>query len=800
MARLDVNLADAVRQYDLLGSVELDAFVREIQPRFPEPDAACAELVRRGWLTRFQAGELLGDRGPSLVLGSYVLIDPIGHGGMGQLFKARHRLMRRTVAIKLIKPECLSRSTAIARFLREIHLLARLSHPNVILAHDAEQVDGRYFLVMEYCDGQDLGKLVRTEGPLTVGRACDFIRQAALGLQHAADQGLVHRDIKPENLLVVNGVVKVLDFGLSCLREPDSVAGGSISSPGDFLGTPDYAAPEQANDIQSADIRSDLYCLGGTFYFALTGKPPFPGGGVMDKLFRHQSEEAQPIRLHRPDVPAEVQAIIARLLAKNPAERFPTPAAVALALVPFCELEAVSNNAHRGSTLQVAKNDDTSTDDNLHATTMEYSEKHSADPDRAKTRARRVEKSRFRRMGIMSGLIVSCLVLSGYILTSMTLSMKGERPHDTVNPNPTYPPTVIDPPTFIHPPSPSDPPTLIYPPSSISPPNQWRLKKSLGPMDDRPVNVAYSPSGKQLAITYRHWDSPHQPGLVRIVSIDGDTPARTLAGHKLGPAMIVYSLDGSHLISATGDMNIPIAGEVILWDLATGKPRQTLAAQPGGVNSIAISRTHLATGGQGKTVKVWELSSTGAGDLFEFPTEIEKGVTASICSLDFSPDGQLLAAGGNDGQVRLWNVATQKMIAILRPEQDCGAIVDLRFSPDGDRLVGLTSNAPVNNKPFAILVWKPRDLRPVVPLAMTNNWNFGSVVFVPGTNEILTSDQGGNIRQWNFSQKFFHSELRHPQQNWSSIKLSPNGLTAATVSTDSIVRIWDVTPKSGDKP
>lgn len=784
MARLDVDLAEALQRYDLLGSVELEAFHREIRPRFPEPDAACAELVRRGWLTPFQTGELLNDRGPALVLGSYVLLEPLGHGGMGQLFKARHRLMRRTVAIKLIRPECLNRPTAVARFLREIHLLARLSHPNVILAHDAERVEGRYFLVMEYCDGQDLGKLVRTGGPLSVGRACDYVRQAALGLQHAADQGLVHRDVKPDNLLVVHGVVKVLDFGLSCLREPDRPASGSLSASGDFLGTPDYAAPEQANDIQSTDIRSDLYGLGGTLYFALAGKPPFPGGGVMDKLFRHQHEAPRPIRQHRPDVPAEVQAIVARLLAKKQADRFQSPAALAEALRPFCDDGPLPLLPPRGTAEKIG---DTPNDDGVLATTAAYSPNSRANLDATETRARRVGKSRFRRIDIMAGLIGTFSVVVVGIAMSFTVQTEGDSPINT-RPGSNSPENPVPPASQLK--YPTSPPIL--------PPSLWTLRKRIEPPLERPSSLAYSPDGKTLAIAYGNWDEPLKPGFVRLVALDVGGPSSTLAGHKHGVQTVAYSPDGAVLASATGAMNTAIPGEIILWNREAGKPRQTLAAQPGGALALAISRTHLAAGGRGETVKVWELTSDGARNPFELPVFADLVDDKCVGSLDFSPDGRYLAAGGNEGTVLVWDVAAKKVHAALKTERNCGAIIDLKFSPDGESLVGVTCSADVAKNPLAILVWHPHRPQPEngIPVPLSDNgWNFSALAFLPNSPEILTGDQGGRVRLWDLTRNLASSTLQIEDRDWVvALRLSPQGTTAATASSDRIVRIWDVSP------
>src|SRR3954462_10272455 len=211
-------LVDALCQYRLVDTAHLEE-LKAIQARFPDPKALAGELIRRGWLTPYQANQLLQGRGQELLLGSHFLLERLGEGGMGQVFKAKNWKLGRIVALKLIRKERLDNPDAIRRFEREVRSAAALSHPNIVLAHDADQIGGTHLLVMEYVEGTDLAKLVNKNGPLPVPQACEYIRQAALGLQHAHERGMVHRDIKPANLLLTaNGsVVKILDMGLARL-------------------------------------------------------------------------------------------------------------------------------------------------------------------------------------------------------------------------------------------------------------------------------------------------------------------------------------------------------------------------------------------------------------------------------------------------------------------------------------------------------------------------------------------------------------------------------------------------------
>jgi tRNA A-37 threonylcarbamoyl transferase component Bud32 len=315
-------------------------------PPVGDAKAMARALLDRGWLTPYQANQMLQGKGAELVLGSYVLLERLGEGGMGQVFKARHRNLGRVVALKLVRRERLANPDAVRRFQREIRAAAQLEHPHVVRAFDAAEAGGAHFFTMEYVEGTDLAHLVKDKGPLPVALACDYIRQAALGLQHAHEKGLVHRDIKPANLLLtLKGTVKVLDMGLARQAHAASEESGStLTQENAVMGTPDYLAPEQCLDAHRVDIRADLYSLGCTLYFLLTGRPPFPGGSLGEKLVKQQLREAEPVERLRPDVPPAVAGVVRKLMAKRPEDRYQTPADLAAVLArldrPDPEIEA----------------------------------------------------------------------------------------------------------------------------------------------------------------------------------------------------------------------------------------------------------------------------------------------------------------------------------------------------------------------------------------------------------------------------------------------------------------------------
>jgi serine/threonine protein kinase len=268
----------------------------------------------------------------------YEIKKELGRGGMGVVYLAHNKLMGRDEVLKVIGRQIMERPGVLERFLREIRAVANLRHPNIVTAYSAVRLGESIVFAMEYVEGLDLAKMVKAKGPLPVGHACNFVYQAALGLQHAHEEGMVHRDMKPGNLMLSRkgdkAVVKVLDFGLAKATREEKFE-SELTGAGQMLGTPAFMAPEQFRDAQKTDIRADLYSLGCTLYYLLTGNPPFQGASLYDLFQAHHSTDAPPLNLVRPEVPVELAVLVAKMMAKEPEHRFQTPAEVAKALTPF---------------------------------------------------------------------------------------------------------------------------------------------------------------------------------------------------------------------------------------------------------------------------------------------------------------------------------------------------------------------------------------------------------------------------------------------------------------------------------
>ncbi len=334
---------ELVRKSGLIAADQLDHVSQQVNTADDAaPKKLATLLIGAGLLTQFQAEQFMLGKWRGFTIGKYKVLERIGFGGTGTVYLCEHLMVHRKVAIKVLPAAKADNPAALGRFYREARAAGIIEHPNLVKCHDIDQDNGLHFLVMDYVDGSSLQHVVAKFGPMAVERAANYIRQAALGLQAAHQAGLVHRDVKPANILLDRrGVVRVLDLGLARFFEDDNDLLTLKYDDKNVLGTADYVAPEQALNSHSVDIRADIYGLGATFYFLLAGHPIFPEGKAAHKLIWHQTRQPKPIREVRREVPEALAAVVHKMLAKKPEERYQTPAELLAALDPLT-VESVS--------------------------------------------------------------------------------------------------------------------------------------------------------------------------------------------------------------------------------------------------------------------------------------------------------------------------------------------------------------------------------------------------------------------------------------------------------------------------
>lgn len=690
-------LVAALTGSELLTAAQQKELTNRLASRFAEPRALAAELLRRGWLSAYQINQLLQGRRHELALGPYVLLERLGEGGAGQVFKARHRRLDRLVALKVIRKELLTDPEVIGRFHREIQVLSQLDHPNIVRAFDAGVAGTSHFLAMEYVEGPDLGKLVKQGGPMPVLQACAYIRQAALGLEHAHERGLVHRDIKPHNLVmsVRDGLIKVADLGLARLpralgQETTAVLDGAKSTGtltpqhAVMMGTADYLSPEQALDFHAADIRADIYSLGCTFYYLLAGQPPFAGGNLAFKVAKHLQAEPPAIEQFRQDLPDGLAAILRKMLAKRAEDRYQTPADVATALAPLAQGGPASaadpRKYRRRAALSLAA---------LIMVGLSFLVLRPSPSARVGSDGKPFWPGQVKEFALHKQLYVHTVAFSGNGKVAASSGPnnsialwdtatgveqfrlpghKGTVSHLSLSPNG----------RFLASGSVEEKAWKLWDLNdqrelaTFSVDKQFHASVTLvGPFSaDGKYVAACQGDGKvglveiatrKTAVTFEHTDTPSALAL----SPDGRTIAMALS--NLGRVRLDdiasrkelgMETDGNYVFSIGFSPDSTLLAvarwshEVHLLD-APGKlkPRSICKGHKEGVQALAFAADGktLATGSKDNLIKLWDPATGRERDTF-------KGHTRAVRALSFTPDGKLLLSGGDDDTVRVWRV------------------------------------------------------------------------------------------------------------------------------------------------
>ena len=551
---------------------------------------------------------------------------------MGIVYRARQLADGRIVAVKVIRKDRLVHEEAVRRFRREAQAAARLDHPNIVRLFDSDRAGDTHYIVMEYVNGITLERHVEQQGPLTIPQACDFIRQAALGLQHAHEQALVHRDIKPSNLMVTpaNYQVKLLDMGVArVLQIGGQTPGESLSTltqGGSVIGTADYIAPEQLEDPHGADIRADLYSLGCTFYFILTGQVPFPGGSLISKLDKQRWEAPTPLPTLRGDITPAVARVVQKLMAKKPAERFQTPGELAEVLAQLAR--------HNYDDPPVPR--------------IEFKELR-----RLLGHVDVVWAVRFARLGkqIVSGGKDGMMLLwdadTGQIVRKFTKhaqEIRGVAFSSSAD-------QVASASGFT---------VRLY---DVRGQEIRRFSGHTGTIKC----LAFSPDGKRLV-------TGSDDKSIRLWEVQTGREVLRLNRHAAGINALAYIADTNRVATASRDQTVR------LWDLRSGLEVEQFDAQAGNVLDLAVSADgkRLASAHFDTILRIWDI---GSG------REIGQcvGHKQMVSALAFTPDGKRLLSAGQDQTLRLWDLATFTELACV--SSHAGGINALSLSADGTRVV-----------------------------------------------------------------------------------------------------------------
>jgi serine/threonine protein kinase len=812
------NLLELLRRSSLIEPVALEEYLKE-NPGLPaDPTRAARKLVSDGLLTAFQASQLLVGRHRGFLLGPYKVLEPLGAGGMGAVYLCEQVQLRRRVAVKVMTGKYAADRSSVERFYREARAVAALDHPNIVRAYDVNQANNQHYLAMEYIEGDTLEALVRKNGPLPFRQAADYVIQTAMGLQHAHERGLVHRDIKPANLLVdKQGTLKILDMGLARFFKDEEDNLTKQLDGGAVLGTADYLSPEQALDSTEVDIRSDIYSLGATFYMLVTGRPPF-GGSTTEKLLAHQLKE--PLALHQlqTTLPQGLSNVVQKMMAKDPSQRYQTPAELILALAPWSQTWAsLSSSASMPAVsppsitpMPVASQPILAPMPVAPPPTITPTPSPPFPPSKIrKPKSFKKKKLPFwkRRenwaiLGGGAALVLAVGIVSGLLLSrpSSSSTPSSQAANEQRLPPATQPQVASR--------GTDDEPTKTSNKSKNRSKDETakatsnKTKKSKtgdgsgttgskgtakGSLDGLRVirlfeghtgaveSVAVSRDGQRIL-------SGGQDAKLRLWDLESGQLLQIMSGHRGVIYSLAFSADGSRALSAGGD------NMARLWDLKTGQELLRFQRHTNEVTSVAFSpdgRRALSASGD-QTIRLWELENGQLVRQFN-------GHTARVWSAVFSPDGQYILSGSEDRSVRLWEVASGQEIRQFKGHQ--GQVRRVAFSPDGQRALSAGWDATMRLWDVATGQEVHRfDSKPfyVEDVSFSPDGMFALSSEGPTQSGSTAADFG--VRLWDLRTDQLLSRSGVSSSKCLPVQFSADGRYAVSGGADKLVRLWQMPP------